>query len=218
MRKLTRRTAATLGLVPILLTTVVGNVQAATNMEKSRAESVVAQVIWGDADEKGEGRYGNLAVYVQGRAAGLSYIDEDLEIVLCDAGTADSSDDYEGFVGTVVVGDGPVTSVSIPANLRAASAAGTVDLYGGTMNECSMEWGFSLIATDVPISMSLTAAGRGETWVDVYREVVPGEYSVRQTSRMRGYPASGSATLDGQPVLFEVASIARFSSSTMWKQ
>lgn len=217
MRKLTRRAAATLLLVPALATLSVANVHAGPNMEKSRTESVVAQVIWGDADESGEGLYGNLAVYQQGGDMGLSYIEQDVTLVVCDGGTAEPDDDYPGMVGTVVVGDGPVASVSIPANLRSATASGSLDLYSGTFDECTMDWRFELLAADVPVTMSLTGTGRGETWVDVYREVVPGEYRFRQTSRMRGYQASGSATLDGRPVPFEVGLIARFSSSSMTK-
>ena len=78
-------------------------------------------------------------------------------------------------------------------------------------------WDVIAVDGDVPVGLEVAGAGSAEHSVDVYRESVPGEFTMRELSRMRGYHAGGTATLDGVAIEFADAFVARFTSHTQWR-
>ena len=190
----------------------------ARDLSMSKLDSVVAQVVWGTPDpESPQQAWGILAAYRQGSTTAVSYQDVEGTVAPCDNGTPEPEDDYLAMTGTVRTGDGLASASSFARNLRKAMAAGTVTIHTVAFDECARTWDVIAVDEDVPVALDLAGVGRAEHSVDVYRESVSGEFRVRELSRMRGYHAVGTATLDGVAIEFADAFVARFTSHTQWR-
>lgn len=190
----------------------------AGDLSMSKSDTVVAQVVWDTGDpEAAHQTWGILAAHRQGSATGISYQDVDMAVSPCDNGTPEPDDDFEAVAGTARTGEGMASSASIAKNLRGATVSGVMTIYTVAFDECAGTWDVLAVDEDVAVAVDLVAVGRGERWVSVYRESVPGEYTMRELSRMRGYRAAGTATVGGIAIDFEDALIARFSSISQWR-
>jgi hypothetical protein len=177
----------------------------------SKTDSLVAQVVWGSGDvDTGAGSWGNLVVYDQPELTGISLWQDEAEAIVCDAGTADTSDDYAGLSGTLTVGEGEAWVQEIAPSLRSARAAGSLRIETVAYDTCRAEWTLTDVRYGVPVTLDLVAVGRIETFVHRYSEAEPDVYSLKGVTQMRGYWATGTATLDGVPLPFESALISRF--------
>lgn len=213
-RRLAHSIAIPLALV---IAVVAAGPALARDMSISKSDGVVAQLVWGEGDPASPTQsWGNLAAFGQGDSTMIWFNDTQVQMLTCDAGTPDPTDDYEGYRGTARVGDGVGTS-TVARDLRSASASGVITIYTIAFDDCAGVWDVVDVEEDVAVSFDIRASGRSEHWVDVYRERAPGEYDARQVSRMRGYHASGSAALGGVPLDFADALIARFSSMSQWR-
>lgn len=191
--------------------------EAATK-DRSTFEARVAQVVWGSGDiETGVGHWGGFGVFQQPDLGLAFFWDEVTTAVPCDAGTPEMTDDYTGLHRTFVSGDGTYTSFSIDENLKHASASGSISLSSGTSDGCTGEVTVTNVQPDLPFTLDLVASGRNETWVDTYRERVPDEYSVFQVIRSRGYPATGTVTINGESLDYDAAQISRNSGHSTFR-
>lgn len=214
-RRLERSLSIPLGL---LIAITAAGPALARDLSISKSDWIVAQLVWGEGDPTSSTQaWGNLAAYPQGETSAISFNDTHAQLMTCDAGTPDAEDDYEGYRGTARIGEGEATSLSIAKDLRTAAAAGIMTIYTIAFDDCVGRWDILHVEDGVAVSFDLHATGRSEHWVDVYRERAPGEYQIREMSRMRGYHATGTAQIGGVPITFADALIARFSSLSQWR-
>ena len=204
-----RRLAATAAAALVALA-VAAPTASAHQPEISKTDSVVAQVVWGTGDvETGAGNWGGLAAYRQPDLVGISYWQDDAAAIVCDNGTADPADDYPGLAGTLTIGEGSTVVVDIAPNLRSASARGTLRIETVTYDTCAAEWTLIDSRPAVAVTLDLVATGTSETDVHVYRDGEAGVYTQKGVTQMRGYWATGSATLGGVPLEFASGLISR---------
>ena len=185
--------------------------QAGTK-ERSDVDARVAQVVWGSGDvETGVGHWGGFGVFEQPDLGSAFFWDEVTTAVACDGGTPETTDDYIGLDRTFIRGEGAYASFSIDPSLKRATADGTITMTSGTSDGCTGLMTVTDVEPDVPFALALSASGRNETWVDTYRERVPGEYSLFQVLRSRGYPATGTVTIGGEALAYDAGLISRNS-------
>lgn len=149
---------------------------------------------------------------------GLAFFwDEVTTAVSCDAGTPATTDDHIGLDRTFVRGEGTYASFSIDENFKHATASGSITVESGTSDGCTGIVSVADVEPDVPFTLDLAASGRNETWVDTYRERVPGEYRLFQVVRSRGYPATGTVTIGGEALAYDAGLISRNSGHSTFR-
>ena len=207
-----RRARRVIAIGVFLALTLSAPIAQGATKERSTVDARVAQVVWGSGDvETGVGHWGGFGVFEQPDVSGAFFWDEVTTAVSCDAGTPETTDDYLGLASTFIRGEGTYLSFAIDPSFKHATAAGTIAITSGTSDGCTGATTVTSVEPDVPFSLDLSASGRNETWVDTYRERVPGEYSLFQVLRSRGYPAAGTVTIGGEPLAYDAGLISRHS-------
>lgn len=166
-------------------------------------ENWTAQVVWGTSDPSGTGEFGGIYGDIEDFGTSVGLWEMRFTVVTCDADTpADPADDYEGYVGAWVNGDGPGT-VTVARNLASATVAGTITVYHGWQDDCLGTNAVTSIDEGVPLSLTLTATARPTGFRDWSHEKLASVYNVHQAVRSLNRVAVGTALLAGEAYAFD---------------
>ena len=175
-----------------------GSVATGASTQNLTLNAVVAEATWDSYNpDTGTGEYGGVQVAREGRVTMVIFQRSIGELVLCEGELTpgDASDDFYGFVGTEIYGEGPAT-LSMGRQYTSAKASGTVTADVMTFNECTGDFGSSVTKT-FKITMALTAVSPLIKETSRTHLRVPGELTshsmVRGTFRM----AAGSVKVGG---------------------
>jgi hypothetical protein len=182
---------------------------AARSVSNASGGNSTAQVVWGTGDETGAGHYGGIYGDIEDFGAIVGLWESDLDWVTCDAGTPeDPSDDYEGYIGTWVSGDGSGT-VTIARDLGSATVSGTITVYHGWQDDCAQTSGTTSMEEGVTLVLDLVATGRATSDRDRQHDLLAGIYNSHTSMKSTNRPATGTAFLGGEPYPFDSGLISR---------
>jgi hypothetical protein len=193
-----------------------GDTRAATT-DMNKTDAFVAQGFWGVSDaETGAGTWGTLVVMRENAVELVSIWEQRATAVTCDNGSPEREDDFAGLSGVFRAADGEAAAVEFAPSLRRVHARASLAIVSGTFETCTWTWTVTDTLFDVPVSARFMAAGTSRTWVDVAREVVPGEYRVHQVTKVRGYAATGAAVIGDAAVQLVDARISCSGGHAKW--
>jgi hypothetical protein len=212
-----------LGAIGVVATLILAWMVGATpsmagQVSNSTGSNTTAQVVWGTGDETGAGHYGGIYGDVESWGTVVGLWENDVVAVMCDNGTpADPSDDWQGTAGTMRFGDG-AGSVTIARNLGLASVVGTMTISTIAYDACTDYWELLNTEEGVEVALDLVATSIPENWVDTYHELLAGSYNSHGNMHSQSRYAVGTASLGGEPYVFDSGLISHNHWSDHWNE
>jgi hypothetical protein len=191
-----------LPLAGLLALGVVGPVAAGANVSNT---SGTGESIYGEWSAGGT--YGYVSVGEDSHYGGFADIyQESGTWVECDSGapvpgkdtaitqdTTPGEGEY-GFVGTRTWGYGEGLTVDLSRRLDSGRAAGAVELYTATVDECAGDYGDDAVSEVVTLDVSVTAAGPLASFRGHGSYKTPSQFNGHENYRGKERAASGSVS------------------------
>ena len=188
-------------LVVLVLIALGSSVASAATRATISIRAVVAQSGWESVDpDTGAGEFGIVQFATEKTGTTVALSMSRGELILCEGGDTpnDPTDDFYGFLGTSVDGEGKAR-LSVGRSFSSATGSATVQAQVATVNECTGE-----SAVDdtqrIAISLDLTSIGpivtqKGRTTVSI-----PKQLRTKIFVQSRSRDAAGTVVVDGRTI------------------
>jgi hypothetical protein len=192
-----RRTVAV--LIVLSLFALGSSAASAATRASISIRAVVAQADWEEVDpETGAGEFGFLQFATEKTGTTVVLAVSRGELILCEGAQTpdDPSDDFYGFLGTSIQGDGRAR-LTVGRSYSSANGSATIQAQVSSVNECT---GGSSVdsAKRVTVALELTSIGpvmiqKGRTTL-----AIPRQLRTKTFVRSRSREAAGTAVVDGR--------------------
>ena len=192
-----RRTVSVLVVLAVL--GLGSSVASAATRTTISIRAVVAQAGWEEIDEEtGAGELGSVQFAAEKTGTSAAVLISRGELILCAGGDTptDPTDDFYGFLGTSIFGEGRAR-LSVGRSFSSAKGTATIRAQVATVNECT---GGSEVtsSTDVAIALDLTGLGPVVTEKGRTTIAIPKQLRTKIFVQARSRESAGTVKVDGR--------------------